>query len=43
VGRDRAAIEAEFPKVPFTWIETQSGRDFVFLVSREDLSVGLTG
>ena len=42
VGRDRAAIEAKFPKVPFTWIETQSGRDFVFLVSREDLGVGLT-
>ena len=43
VGRDRAAIESEFPKMPFTWIETQSGRDFVFLLSREDLCSGLTG
>ncbi|MDA1331863.1 MAG: 50S ribosomal protein L3 N(5)-glutamine methyltransferase [Proteobacteria bacterium] len=43
VGRNRAAIEAKFPKVPFTWIETQSGRDFVFLLSRKDLCIGLAG
>ncbi|MDC1312197.1 50S ribosomal protein L3 N(5)-glutamine methyltransferase [Burkholderiales bacterium] len=42
VGRDRAAIEAQFPQIPFTWIETQAGRDFVLFVTREDLRLGLS-
>ena len=41
VGRDRVAIETKFPQIPFTWIETQAGRDFVLFVTREDLRRGL--
>ena len=41
VGRDREALERRFPKLAFTWIETQSGRDFVFLLTRADLESGL--
>jgi ribosomal protein L3 glutamine methyltransferase len=41
VGRDREVIEKMFPKIPFTWIETPSGHDFVFLVTREELCLGL--
>ena len=41
VGRDREAVETEFPQIPFTWIETQAGRDFVLFATREDLCLGL--
>lgn len=41
VGRDREALERRFPELAFTWIETQSGRDFVFLLTRADLASGL--
>ena len=42
VGRDRKVIETKFPRINFTWIETQAGRDFVLFVTREDLRLGLT-
>lgn len=41
VGRDREAVETQFPQTPFTWIETQAGRDFVLFATREDLCLGL--
>jgi len=41
VGRDREAVETQFPQIPFTWIETQAGRDFVLFATREDLCLGL--
>ena len=42
VGRDRKVIETKIPRINFTWIETQAGRDFVLFVTREDLRLGLT-
>lgn len=41
VGRDREAVETQFSQIPFTWIETQAGRDFVLFATREDLCLGL--
>ena len=41
VGRDREVLERRFPELTFTWIETQSGRDFVFLLTLADLESGL--
>ncbi len=36
IGHNRDALEAMYPKLPFTWLDT-SGRDqFVFLLGRED-------
>ena len=41
IGRDRKALEAYFPNMSFTWIETQAGQDFVFFLTREELLRGL--
>ncbi len=37
VGENRAATEAAFPRLPFTWLATESSEDSVFLLKREDL------
>ena len=37
IGHNRAALEAAYPDVPFTWLEVAAGEDFVFLLHREDL------
>jgi ribosomal protein L3 glutamine methyltransferase len=37
VGHNRAALERAFPDVPFIWLDTASGADFVFLLERRDL------
>ncbi|MGB7543387.1 MAG: 50S ribosomal protein L3 N(5)-glutamine methyltransferase [Burkholderiales bacterium] len=37
IGHNRRALERAFPDVPFTWLETSAGEDFVFLLAREDL------
>jgi len=37
IGHNRAALEKAFPRLPFVWLETSAGNDFVFLLSREDL------
>lgn len=37
IGHNRAALEAACPRLPFTWLETHAGEDFVFLLAREDL------
>jgi len=37
IGHNRAALEAAYPRLPFTWLETSAGEDFVFMLHREDL------
>ncbi len=37
VGHNRAALEQAFPDLPFIWLDTASGADFVFLLERRDL------
>jgi ribosomal protein L3 glutamine methyltransferase len=37
VGHNRAATEAAFPRLPFTWLSTGNDDDSVFLVQRNDL------
>ncbi|MGA7180743.1 MAG: 50S ribosomal protein L3 N(5)-glutamine methyltransferase [Thiobacillaceae bacterium] len=36
IGHNRDALEAAFPHLPFTWLETSGGDQFVFLLRRED-------
>ena len=38
VGRDRPALEAAFPRLPFTWLATAAGEDFVFCLRAEELA-----
>jgi ribosomal protein L3 glutamine methyltransferase len=33
VGHNRAIVEAAFPALPFTWLESRSGTGMVFLIS----------
>jgi len=40
VGRDRPAIEKTYPDLPFVWLETRAGEDFVFLLTAGDLRDG---
>ncbi len=40
VGRGRAAVEAAFPRMPFTWVETPSAGDAVFAIAREEIVAG---
>ena len=37
VGNSRYALEAEFPRVPFNWIDFERGGEGVFILYREDL------
>lgn len=37
IGHNRDALEAAFPDLPFTWLETSAGDEHVFLISREQL------
>jgi ribosomal protein L3 glutamine methyltransferase len=37
IGHNRAALEQAYPRLPFTWLETSAGEDYVFLLHREDL------
>jgi len=38
IGHNRDALEAAYPKLPFTWLDTESGDHFVFMLRREDLA-----
>ena len=40
VGRNRAAAEAAFPRLPFVWLATESSEDSVFLLRRSELVAG---
>lgn len=37
IGHNRSALEASYPKLPFTWLEVSAGDEFVFILNREDL------
>ena len=38
IGHNRDVLEAAYPALPFTWLETESGDQYVFMLRREDLS-----
>ena len=38
IGHNRAALEAAYPELPFIWLDTASGADFVFLLTQSDLA-----
>lgn len=40
VGHDRPVLEEAYPDLPFVWLETRAGEDFVFLLTAEDLRAG---
>ncbi len=37
IGHNRDALEAAYPALPFTWLDTAGGDQFVFMLRREDL------
>lgn len=37
IGHNRDVLEAAYPELPFTWMETSGGDGFVFLLTREQL------
>ena len=37
IGHNRDILEAAYPELPFTWLETSGGDGFVFLLTREQL------
>ena len=40
IGHNRAALERGYPRLPFTWLETSAGEDYVFMLRRDDLPGG---
>lgn len=36
IGHNRDALEAAYPNLPFTWLDTSGGDQFVFLLRKED-------
>jgi ribosomal protein L3 glutamine methyltransferase len=37
IGHNRDALEQSFPHLPFTWLETSAGDQFVFMLKHSDL------
>jgi ribosomal protein L3 glutamine methyltransferase len=37
IGHNRAELEKNFPRTPFTWLETTAGDEFVFLLRRDEI------
>ena len=37
IGHNRDALEAAYPELPFVWLETASGNEFVFLLQADEL------
>ena len=37
IGHNRDVLEASFPELAFTWLETSAGDEYVFLLTREQL------
>lgn len=38
IGHNRGVLEAAYPHLPFTWLEVSGGDEFVFLLTREQLT-----
>ncbi len=38
IGHNRDALLEAYPKLPFTWLEVESGNEFVFLLTKEQLT-----
>lgn len=38
IGHNRDALLEAYPKLPFTWLQTSSGNQFVFLLTKEQLT-----
>ena len=39
IGHNRDVLEAAYPTLPFTWLDTESGDQFVFMLRQEDLPI----
>lgn len=37
IGHNRGALEKAYPRLPFTWLDTSAGDDYVFMLRKEDL------
>jgi ribosomal protein L3 glutamine methyltransferase len=37
IGHNREELEAAYPTLPFTWLDTAAGNEFVFLLRATDL------
>ena len=37
IGHNREVLEAAYPRLPFTWLDTAAGDEYVFLLRAEDL------
>ena len=37
IGHNRDALLAAYPELPFTWLEVDSGNEFVFMLTKEQL------
>jgi len=37
IGHNRAALEKAYPRLPFTWLATSAGEDYVCMLHKEDL------
>lgn len=37
IGHNRTALEAAFPDLPFTWLDTAAGDEYVFMLNAADL------
>ena len=42
IGHNRTALERVFPDLPFTWLETSAGDEFVFLLQKNQLPPALS-
>jgi ribosomal protein L3 glutamine methyltransferase len=40
IGHNRDALEAAFPQLPFVWLDTSGGDEYVFLLRHEDIKPG---
>jgi len=37
IGHNRAELEKACPRLPFVWLDTSAGEDYVFMLRKEDL------
>jgi ribosomal protein L3 glutamine methyltransferase len=38
IGHNRDALETAFPQLPFVWLETSGGDEYVFLLRHQDFT-----